>query len=396
MNGVATEVRSPRDEDELRAVWMMLSRAFGWEAGNFDTFVAGSPIERVLAVFVDDEPVACSRIREFGQFFGRRRVPMGGFSPVGVAAEHRGRGYGSLVTEAQFPLLRDRGEVLAGLYPATNSLYRKVGFDVAGVWAKHRVRTRDLQLVPAARGVTTRRATEDDYGAIEACYTRVAREIPGFLDRSGPWWDRIFTAEGQQIYVVDGDAGEVVGYVRYKLQWPPRASVATIDVAELTADDPDVGHALWRLVGSSSSIAPEATLIGPPEHTLLFSLPEQDLLAHEHWRWMARVIDAPDAIAARGYPPDSRTDINLRLIDPQCEWNDGHWRFVLEDGEATLERGGNGDVELGIGAFSALYTGYASTHTLRSTGRLRSDAPGALARLDAAFGGPIPWMPDFY
>ena len=133
----------------MRAIWAMLSRAFGWPAADFARWASGPPRERVLAAFVDDEPVACARVREFGQWFGGRRVPLGGFSPVGVAAEFRGRGLGSLITTSQYPLLRERGEVLAGLYPATNALYRKVGFELSGVWAMHKTRTREAATPPA-------------------------------------------------------------------------------------------------------------------------------------------------------------------------------------------------------------------------------------------------------
>src|SRR5919197_1060685 len=95
------ELRSPRNEDDLRALWDMLTEAFGWDGSRFDRFADGASLERILGAYVDDEPVACSRIREFGQFFGGKRVPMGGYSPVGVAAAHRGRGYGTLITTAQ-------------------------------------------------------------------------------------------------------------------------------------------------------------------------------------------------------------------------------------------------------------------------------------------------------
>jgi predicted acetyltransferase len=389
------DIRPPRDEDELRATWAMLCRAFGWDPSRFDMFRAGAPIERTQCVFVGGEPVACARIREFGQFFGEKRVAMGGFSPVAVAADYRGRGFGSRITAMHFPLMRERGEVLAGLYPATNTLYRKVGFEIAGVWASHHIATRELQRVPPAHGIAVHRVTESEHGAVEACYARLAASIPGFLDRNRSWWDRIFGADGQQIYAA-GDGQGLAGYVRYKVDWPVNQNGGVIEIGELMADDPEVAHALWRLVGSSSSIAPDATIVGPPEHTLLLSLPEQDLEVRRDWRWMSRVIDAPGAVAARGYPSGTSVAVDLRLTDHQCDWNDGRWRFVLDDGEARLERGGRAEVEMGIGAFSALYTGYASTTSLRRAGRLLSDVPAALARLDAAFAGPTPWMPDFY
>ena len=390
------EIRPPVDEEELRATWAMLCRAFGWDPSGFERFAAGGPLERMLVAFVEGEPVACSRIREFGQFFGGRRVPMGGFSPVGVATEHRGQGLGSRITESQYPLMRERGEVLSGLYPATNALYRRVGFEVAGVWSEHRTRTRELQRVPLGRGLPTRRASDEDRGAIERCYRRVAETIQGFLDRNRNWWDRIFSADAQQIYVVDDRQRDIAGYVRYTLRWPDRAHAARIDVAELMAEEPEVTHALWRLVGSSSSIAPECSIVGPSEHPLLLSLPEQDLVSSTAWRWMARIIDAPGAIAARGYAPGSKIAVALRIDDAQCEWNAGRWRLVVEDGEGYLERGGDAGVHVGIGALSALYTGYASPWQLASAGLLRADAPDAFAALGAAFAGPSPWMPDFY
>jgi predicted acetyltransferase len=376
----------------------MLCRAFGWNVADYDRFASGSPIDRVLAVFVAEEPVACARIRPFGQFFGGRRLAMGGYSPVGVAAEHRGRGYGSLVTAAHFPRLRDEGEVIAGLYPATTSLYRKVGFELAGVWGIREIRTRELQRVPPARGVPVRLATEADHGAIEACYARVARDTHGFLDRSRAWWDRIFTTDSQQIYVVDGGRdGELAGYVRYTMVTEQNIANSYVNVAECMADETEVLHALWRLIGSSSSIAPKTRIIGPPEHALLLSLPEQeDLHRHDEWRWMTRIVDAPGAIGQRGYPPGVRGSVALRVVDPQCDWNDGRWRFTIEDGEARLDAGGDGDVELGIGALSAVFTGYTSARTLATAGLLRGASDRDVAVLDAAFAGPTPWMADFF
>jgi predicted acetyltransferase len=395
---VVPEVRSPRDDEEQRRIWEMLCRAFGWDVATYDRFAHGAPLDRVLAVFVDDEPVATARIRAFGQFFGGRRVPMGGYSPVGVAAEHRGRGYGSLITAAHYPLLRELGEVLAGLYPATTALYRKVGFELGGVWGVRKVRTRELQRVPPARGIAARRATDDDRGAIEACYARAARTQAGFLDRSARWWDRLFATEYQQIHVVDGDRpGEVAGYVRYRLQMQHPMSESTVDVSECMADSTEVMHALWQLVGTSSSIAPYTTIVSPPEHPLFFSLSEQEYLeTQDEWRWMTRVVDAPGAIAARGYPPGVRGCVDFRVVDPQCDWNDGRWRFEVDDGNASLTRGGGGEVELGIGAFSALYTGYAPARTLALAGLLRGGDDRAFGALEAAFAGPAPWMPDFF
>ena len=49
---------------------------------------------------------------------------------------------------------------------------------------------------------------------------------------------------------------------------------------------------------------------------------------------------------------------------------------------------------LAIGAFSSLYTGWASTETLRRAGKLAGGSDAQCAALDAAFAGPTPWMVD--
>ncbi len=48
-----------------------------------------------------------------------------------------------------------------------------------------------------------------------------------------------------------------------------------------------------------------------------------------------------------------------------------------------------------IGLFSALYTGFASVNDVVLRGAL-DGADERLPFLSALFGGPVPWMPDFF
>src|SRR4051812_10417808 len=148
------DVREPRDEGEVRAAWGVLSRSFGWPLNDDDRFVESlGPMDRCRVAVTDDGEVAAfSRLRPFGQFFGGRSVPMGGHSPVGVSPDHRGRGLGTTITAAHFPAMRERGEVLAALYPASTRLCRGAGVELAGVNAQRRFPTRNLQMLPP-RGI---------------------------------------------------------------------------------------------------------------------------------------------------------------------------------------------------------------------------------------------------
>jgi len=393
------DVREPAGEDELRGAWRLLARSFNWPMGDDDKFLATvGPNERMRVAMVDGEVAGFSRVRPFGQFFGGRSVPMAGYSPVGVAPEFRGRGLGSTVTAAHFPVLRERGEVLAGLMPATTRLYRGVGFELGAVWAIRGLPIRSLQMLPPKPGVSVRRATLDDAPAIEACYARHARSQPGWLDRPEVWWKRILVDawDERHVYVVDGTGGELAGYVAFRQEPDKNARWGFIvAVSELIADEVDVAVALWRMLGTSSSVSERVTTIGPPEHPLLLLLPEQDLKAEVELRYMLRLVDAPGAVAARGFPPVSVT-VDLEVTDRQCDWNSGSWRLVVEDGVGRLERGGRGDVRLGIGAFASLYSGYSSAHVLAHAGLLTGASERDHAALHAAFAGPTPWLADFF
>ena len=399
----AVVVRAPESEDEWRQCFRIAAQGFNGpltaeaEAEQLPKFHR----DRCLAVFVGEDVAAWSQVRPFGQFFGGRRVAMGGFSPVATAPEHRGHGFGSVVTAAQFPLLRERGEVISGLYPAQTQLYRGNGFEVAGVYAYRTFPTRSLHHLRPSGALTLRKATAADLPAIKDCYRRYAATQDGWLDRPDVWWDNILPVEKvgveQFVYVVDGSDGALAGYVRYgQAKVPPPGHGYTIQVSELCGEEPDVALALWRLIGTSSTQAERVRASGPAEHALLFVLPDQDLQTTDEIRWMLRVIDAPGAVAARGFPPAVRATVDLDLADRQCDWNAGRWRLAIEDGCGVLEKGGDGGVQLTINAFSALYSGYASATTLRQMGLLRGGSAAASSALTAAFAGPTPSISDFY
>ena len=396
-------LRAPESDDEWRQCYRIAAQGFD---GPRTTEAEDEQLpkfhrDRCIAAFVGDDVAAWSQVRPFGQFFGGRCVPMGGFSPVVTAAEHRGHGYGSMVTAAQYPAMRERGEVISGLYPAQTQLYRGNGFEVAGVYAYRTFPTRSLHHLRPSGSVTVRKGTVDDLPAIKDCYRRYAATQDGWLDRPDVWWDNILPAKDvgteQFLYVVDGPDGELRGYVRYRHgKVTPPAHGYTMQVSELCTEDAEVALAFWRLIGTSSTQSEHVRAAGPPEHPLLLLLPDQDMKTTDEIRWMLRVVDAPGAIAARGFPTAVRATVDLDLADRQCDWNGGRWRLTVEGGTGVLEKGGGGDVRLTINAFSALYSGYASATTLRQTGLLTGGDPTSWSALTAVFAGPTPSIADFY
>ena len=111
--------------------------------------------------------------------------------------------------------------------------------------------------------------------------------------------------------------------------------------------------------------------------------------------WMLRVLDAPAAVAARGWPPHLGGSVELELADEVCPWNAGRWRLVLDGGDGRLEPGGEGGVRLTMRGLAAWYAGAVTPAVLRRAGFLACDE-GADAFLAAASAGPPPALLNYF
>jgi hypothetical protein len=135
-------------------------------------------------------------------------------------------------------------------------------------------------------------------------------------------------------------------------------------------------------------------------------LREQDANIAERESWMLRLLDAPAAIAARGFPA---TDLAVPLLitDDLRPSNSGRWDLTVRAGEGRLSRyrtdapspslagsspSGRAPLALGARGLAALYAG-TPVATLRRAGLADGGGPDADAALDGAFAA-TPFMLD--
>jgi len=391
------EIR-PLRASELEEAFALDADAFHQPLERKEAFVRFVDPDTVVGIFEGGRLAAMTGAIPFAQFFGGRPVSMAGISSVAVAPHRRGRGYARRAVEAALLRVRERGEALATLWPATLSLYRKLGFEVAGAQAIRTLAPSALRALPRPERDATRPAEEGDDAALRACYARAARETNGFLDRPDAWWRRLRDRWRERaVYVQDDGAGGVDGYVVYRQldgEYSALGGGFQIAVDELVAPERDAALALWRLLGSWSSQAEKLTVRGPVEDPLLLLLPEPASTPLVDMRFMLRAMDPARAVAERGFPPGVEIRAPLRLHDRELPENDGDYVLHVAKGRGRLERGGSGGPELDAGAFASLYAGFAGAAWLRGAGRLRGGAVEDAASLEAAFRGPVPWCQD--
>jgi predicted acetyltransferase len=245
--------------------------------------------------------------------------------------------------------------------------------------------------------VTLRPATAADVPAVHEVYGTLARASAGLVERTEPIWDtspEAVLARHDGLTVAVGAGGDVDGYAGWdRGEGYDRESRITVsDLIGLTAP---ATSALLAMLGSWLHVAP----------TIALRIPEPDpapLLGQfvgtrveSREPWMLRVLDAPGAIAARGWPPHLSGSADLELEDDVCPWNAGRHRLVLGGGAGRLEPGGAGAVRITARGLAVLYAGGAGPAVLRRAGLLSGDTAYD-AFLAAATAGPPPSLLDYF
>ena len=327
-----------------------------------------------------------------GQWFGGRSVPIVGVNAVAIAPEHRSRGIGSQLLRSMFEELHARAIPLSTLYPATQVVYRRAGYEHAGVAVSYALPAHALD--PRGRSLEMRRANDGDEGTIHALYAERARRTSGNLDRNEYMWRRKTRARDTALntYFVERDAAPE-GYIIYEQRQSPDERDRNLAVRDLVALTPEAARTVLAFLADHRSTVDNIQWMGAPADPLLFHLPNQGYKITWYEQWMLRVVDVRGALEARGYSPALQAELHVDVRDDALGWNAGRWTLTVANGRGEVRPGGTGAVTLDIRGLAPLYSGYLSAEELRSTG-LVEGAPDSLALATLVFGGPSPWMAD--
>ena len=385
--------------DDASAAWALGSLAFGYhhEPMPADWMSRSHPGRQQWGIFDGDRLLAKAVDREQGHWFGGRVVPASGVAGVAVAADVRGGGLGRQVLTRLLVGARERGAVISTLFHTTPFPYRRLGWEEVGALVKTAVPTMIFEGLRPPTGVTTRAATVDDLPAVHDIYATVARAGTGMMDRTGPAFTR--TPE-EELTDWDGltvavGAGGVLGYSTWD-RGPGYDASGRVLVGDLMGLTAEATTALIAMLRQWGSVAPTIVLRhGGADPTHLLSSVSIHGRVEQSQPWMLRLIDVAGAIAARGWSPHVSGSVDIELTDPECPWNAGAFRLVLDGGEARWERGGTGRVRFTPRGIASWYAGAATPGTLRRADLLDGGTDDD-AFLLAATAGPTPTLLDYF
>ncbi len=332
------------------------------------------------------------------QWWRGRSVPMAGVAGVKVAPEERGRGVGRALMMSLIGQMARLRYPVSALYPATVPLYRSLGWEFAGgnyettmpvsalatLIGPDEAAAADFAGPNAAAGL--RRAGPADSAAVVRTLGRVYRALHDCgpathePDLVAGWLD---DAESFA-YLADD------GFLNYR--WDDGNDSIAVDL--LVAASPATARAFWQILSSHGSIAETIRAYLAPDDPVSWQTREQAAATRQSKGWMFRCLDAPAAVAARGFPAAAAASVRIELSDRIMPANSGSWDLEITGGNGQLTPAVSSrtpTLRLGPRGFAALYGGVPLS-TLRRAG-LASDGSAATDdALDSAFGGRPAYM----
>lgn len=385
----------PAQPAERDALARILAESFAMPEEDEERWLAervGTPNVRVLR---DGAAVVAGLaiLPGFGQYFGGRRVPCAGIAGVGTDPRVRGKGAATVLVRAAVQELHRTGVPLAALYPATQPLYRRAGFEQAG--GRWTIRAAPAALDLKDRTLPLREVGPADLPALAEVHREVLRGGSGGMDRSDYLWDRVFAPGGHATRGtgVVGAGGALEGYVFARSA--REGDVADLRVSDLVARTPAAATRLLTFLADHRTIIRDVVWFGAAADPLLALVREQQARVTLKTVWMLRIVDVPAALASRGYAQGLSGELHLEVFDEVIPENRG--RFLLEVGGGTgrVRPGGEGRLKVHVRGLASLYSGWLAPDALALTGLLEGDA-AERQRAAALFAGPQPAMTDMF
>ena len=378
----------PLEPADWTALVAVLAQSYNAPPAGWDSFRERVGTENMLVAHESGRVVGGCAVYRMGQWWQGRSVPLGGVAGVGVVPDARGRGVARELMLGALRWMHARAIPVAGLYPATQRVYRSVGYEQAGERVRYEV---PLDALTGFRFEVPVVPVEPLDVRVLAELERRYRPAHGDLNRSAAIWLRLTQPQSSQRYAwLIGDDGYIIlGHA------PADGMHWDLEVVDLAAPSAPTLRTLLALLAGHRSLAIQLRWYGAAHDPVIATLPEPRWSVKEHQRWMLRIVDLPAALRARGWAPGAEGELHLRVDDEAFPHHAGNHVLTVEGGRATVVPGGRGSVVLNPRAMGPLYSGYFGATALRALGH--ADGPDeSLTLADRIFAAPTPTLREMY
>jgi len=403
---MAIEIRTCKDE-EFAAGISPIWQYFGEEPKEelFANFRRILPADRVFAAFDGEEVVGSTSSYPFQMTIPGGPVPTAGITLVGVSPTHRRQGILSKLMKQLLEGARERGEPIAALWVAEETIYGRFGCGMTSINGEILIDRRHTHFHKRWERTLEAKQVghEDALASFPPVYEQVAPKSPGMLSRTRDWWEvrQLFDdpadrhGAGPLLRVSFERDGKPAGYALYShhTDFVEGRSNSTLEVREAIGIDTAATAEVWRYLFDIDLMAQIHVQYMPIDHPLFFLLAEPRRLRFRagDGLWL-RLVDVEAALRARSYA--AAEQLVLEVADAFCPWNEGCYR--IEEGEVS-RASGEADLRLDVRELASAFMGGFSFSQLARAGLVEELRPGGIACADRLFATPVaPWCPEMF
>ena len=331
-------------------------------------------------------------IYEMGQWFGEKCLPMAGISAVSISPEYRGQGVAKVLLHHTLKELQVKGIPISTLYPATQYLYRQVGYEQGGSRCGYSLPLDSIEF--SDRRLPISRVQTITPEAFQPLYQQQAKITNGNLERNLALWQGIIQQFETEIYAyLVGEENQPQGYIIFSQKRERDNSY--LQIWDWVALTPSALGRLWTFLADHRSQIQTAQWYAGAIEPRLLILPEQTATIRDCQQWFLRIIDIVKTLNGRGYPQKIEAELHLALADNLLAQNHGNFILKVSGGQGEVIRGGRGDFRLDVRSLAPLYTGLFTPAQLQIMGEIDTTSE-ALLIATQIFVSAHPWMPDFF
>jgi predicted acetyltransferase len=410
---------------DLESVLELQAEAFAVTKEDVPAWLARAGHDNVRVLRSGGVPLASLILVPMAHLIEGREVPCIGIAGVGVALQARGTGAGRELMSRCVREIHGHGVAISSLFPATQSLYRKVGYERAGKLVEYSVERDALAELPRVPDVEVRPLSRAEQPAIEELIARVSTSESGALVRGPYLWNRLWnrlrspaSADGagntsgrrDELPRSASPAARAFGFFRgaelvahlFMVQEPDpeHAPMHLVRVLDFSFDSREGALALLGFLHAQRSLATGYVLRGGPSMKLLHLLAEPRWEERSVLDWMVRMTNVEQALEARGWAPGAAGEIVLDVHDDLLDQS-GRYSLTVEGGRGRVHRGDTSEsrapaIALDVRALAPLFTGHLTAPELAHLGLLESRSDEALRVLGELFRTGRPWVNEMF
>lgn len=378
--------------EDVQKFGSILAQCFLASPDEEQAWVKRMGVENIRLIRENKEIVGGLVTIPMGQWWGGVTVPMTGIAGVGIAPEFRGSGAALSLMQQAIRELYENDVSISVLYPATQRLYRKVGYEQGGSFCSWEISAQSIQIKEQPLPV---QSVPLDSEIFYELYTKQGKNINGYLNRNQTIWNRIIQPSDKEVFYgyIIGSTEKPEGYITISQYSQDSDSIlSVVDWVTLTNA---ATKTFWSFLSNHRSQIDKIRWRSSAIDNLTLILPEQTVKNRFIQRWMLRIINVEKALSTRGYFSGIETELHLEIKDDLIAENNGKFILSVVEGHGNIEKGGKGELKLDIKGLASLFTGLFSPQQLQLAGKIEGTEK-ALSQAKQIFTSTSPWMMDFF